>query len=205
MKKYLLALIVLLAACGAPPEDSDELGQDQQAITVPSGFGFLSQNDGHRYVPATKHLHTNLPVHLTGDCASSLWNDAYTLGRAAYNGNVSGTGFSISNTGGQFDPIVTPRCVPSIAGGLEVSIAGGPAQVVCFAGGFCQYSLITIDVAGDTVVNKCNAAHLTSAQCRAHIADLWQSELNHISGVPDFPVTMAQSSPDWQNMQAYIP
>lgn len=207
----LIAIAVAMAACGGS-EPSDELGSDTEALTIPSGYGFSTDDNLSQcfqsasrncYFPATKHLALTLPVQLVGSCAGPLWNNAFTAARGAYNTNVAGAGFSSGSQVSGFDPVITTRCVTSIAGNsrIAVSAIGG---VVCFAGG-CQYSNLRLDFSGNGLVADCSANHFTAAQCTDYIAGFMQAGLNHISGESDYGKSFISTTPAYLRMKAYVP
>jgi hypothetical protein len=211
MINTIIALIALLAAigCGAAPEDTDEIGQDREALVnpvFPVGYGFVPQTGSACnatstacLIPADKQLRTNL-VQLVG-CAGALWQNAFNASTVLFNNDAAGTGF---HTATQFGNIsLTPRCVAAGFGGpflrLNPTNLGMPFQV-----GQKGYQVIVaanLELAGNDIVAHCSGAHLSNQQCQDFIRDQFRALLNQAAGNRKNELTLTSS--DKANMTAY--
>lgn len=181
MKKLLLVLIALLAACGASPESTDELGQDQEALNMhdslmgwpefPRNFGtWLDQcrdtdPTGDRCFAAKFKALNAQGVFLNHGCASSFWQNGLAAATNDFNSeNAAGSGNPFTPTGFVFGGVSGNHVTVNITcdatyhppNGAKVFVTIPPAGLTC-SGKFCQFTNINILLAGNDIVNTCNA------------------------------------------------
>lgn len=210
MKTTIIASIALLAAigCGASPEEMDELGQTQEAISAPSGYGFTVSSGGpctttsqDCLIPVDKTLRTNL-VQLQG-CAGSLWQNAFNASTVLFNNDAAGTGFHTATQSGNLS--LTPRCVAAGFGGpllrLRTTSLGFP--FILNGVGYQEILAASLELAGNDIVAHCSGAHLSNQQCQDFIRDQFRALLNQSAGNRKNELTLTLS--DKARMQVYTP
>ncbi len=166
---------------------SGDLGQAQEAISFAPGFGYDSAHEQTAcsastnicLIPRIKVLQDLTPV-LTGHCAGPFWASTFATAKSVAQGQMSGTGFSFA--AGVGGVVITPKCVSTLGSTNQNFSRVVVTNRTCPSGNNCKTAAVTIEMAGDTIVNACNAS--PGVNCTKFTANLWERELFHIAGLP---------------------
>jgi hypothetical protein len=193
---WVLFVSTLLAACGGVESDFEqELGELEQELTVPSGYGIarvslgpdldvcLKTSGAECIYPKGKRVRMEFSGLLDGGCSGTLWQNAFNTAASeafAWLTITHSTGFTNAGSG-TADVVIKGRCVagpvapysqmfvyPSNVG-VDPCMQGGPGgSLVCR-----RYEAWSV-ANGNKLVNHCNAMGATQQQCQRYITNAYK-------------------------------
>jgi hypothetical protein len=185
-----LILLALLSACGAPndgiyadpePDAVDELGQLEQPIYVPSGYGKYVNSEPCQsaqgcFVPDKKYIQAQF---FASTC-NNWWQTRMVTAFAEVEGYVDNLG----DDWGMISPgsgLYVVRC-GSVTGG---DLGGfSPSDTQSHSSGLIQYNRGTIKINTAAVEGQSSWANATEAQRQRFAINLIKHEFGHLLGLP---------------------